>query len=342
MTRCCSAVPASTPTVAGRPTSAAYPASTSPRNAKTITPALAVIAIAEQRVAVATRSGRRNGQDEQRHGDDAPADPEERGEQPRGEPDGDEAHRRIVRAWPVGSFWWPSLLAVAGVAASGSAARTPPKGTAMYLVQHDKRLCPSPDCGGYWVALANGVRTRCGDGEAAGGCYVARTVDRYGRPFTRDIPEGALVRGAIELGLRLGDHVLDRLRVWAVYAPAGTATAEGGYYRVVDRGIRCIRAPCFSYNAGAVNAFLPVFVSEVDLQAAGAPAGQIDARSGRAAHEGRPLRTWTLRADPGRRAGLSGAAPLPQSAAASRLSTSHARRTSSSVVRKFPTARRSW
>lgn len=168
------------------------------------------------------------------------------------------------------------LLAVAGVAASSSAARTPPKGTAMFLVQHDKRLCPSPECGGYWAALANGVRTRCANGQATGGCYVARTIDRYGRPFTRDIPEGALVRGAIELGLRLDDHVLGRLRVWAVYAPVGTATAEGGYYRVVDRGIRCIRAPCFSYNAGAVNAFLPVFVSEVDLQAAGATAAEID------------------------------------------------------------------
>ena len=168
------------------------------------------------------------------------------------------------------------FLAIAGVAASGSAARTPPKGTAMFVVQHDKRLCPSPDCGGYWAALANGVRTRCGNGKAAGGCYVARTVDRYGRPYTRDIPEGALVRGAIELGLRLGDHVLDRLRVWAVYAPAGTATAEGGYYRVVDRGIRCIRAPCFSYNAGAVNALSAVTVSEVDVRAAGATAVQID------------------------------------------------------------------
>jgi hypothetical protein len=168
------------------------------------------------------------------------------------------------------------LLAIAGVAASGSAARTPPKGTAMFVVQHDKRLCPSPDCGGYWAALANGVRTRCGNGKAAGGCYVARTVDRYGRPYTRDIPEGALVRGAIELGLRLGDRVLDRLRVWAVYAPAGTATAEGGYYRVVDRGIRCIRAPCFSYSAGAVNALSAVTVSEVDAQAAGATAAEID------------------------------------------------------------------
>lgn len=168
------------------------------------------------------------------------------------------------------------FLAIAGVAASGSAARTPPKGTAMFVVQHDKRLCPSPDCGGYWAALANGVRTRCGNGKAAGGCYVARTVDRYGRPYTRDIPEGALVRGAIELGLRLGDHVLDRLRVWAVYAPAGTATAEGGYYRVVDRGIRCIRAPCFSYDAGAVNALSAVTVSEVDVRAAGATPVQID------------------------------------------------------------------
>jgi uncharacterized protein DUF6748 len=150
----------------------------------------------------------------------------------------------------------------------------------MFLVQHDKRLCPSPDCGGYWAALANGVRTRCGNGQAAGSCYVARTIDRYGRPYTRDIPEGALVRGAVELGLRLGDRVLDRLRVWAVYMPTGTASVGGGYYRIVDRGVRCVRAPCFSYNAGAVNALLPVFVSEVDLQASGAAAAQIDRARG--------------------------------------------------------------
>jgi hypothetical protein len=168
------------------------------------------------------------------------------------------------------------LLAVAGTAVSSSSARTPAKGASMFVVQHDPRLCPSPACGGYWVALANGVRTRCGNGQAAARCYVARIVDRYGRPFTQDIPEGALVRGAIELGQKLGDRILDRLRVWAVYAPAGTASAGGGYYRVVDRGIRCIRAPCFSYNAGAVNALSPVFVSEVDVQASGATAAEID------------------------------------------------------------------
>jgi len=171
------------------------------------------------------------------------------------------------------------LLAVTGVAASGAAARTPRSGTAMFLVQHDMRLCPSPACGGYWVALANGVRTRCGNGQAAARCYVAHTVDRYGRPFTRDVPEGALVRGALEPGQKFGDRVLDRLRVWAVYAPAGTAAVGGGYYRVVDTGIRCIRAPCFTYRAGSVNALVPVATSEVDLEASGATTAEIDRAS---------------------------------------------------------------
>jgi hypothetical protein len=167
-------------------------------------------------------------------------------------------------------------ITIAGTTVSSASARTPAKGTSMFVVQHDPRLCPSPACGGYWVGLANGVRTRCGNGRAAARCYVARTVDRHGRPFTQDVPEGALVRGAIELGLRLGDRVLDRLRVWAVYSPAGTATAGGGYYRVVDTGIRCIRAPCFSYRAGTVNASLPILASEIDLQASGATAAEID------------------------------------------------------------------
>ena len=162
------------------------------------------------------------------------------------------------------------LIAVAGITAAGAPARTPPTGTSMFMVQHDPRLCPSPLCGGYWVALANGVRTRCGNGQAAPRCYVAHTVDRNGRPYTADLPEGALARGAVELGQRFGDRVLDRLRVWAVYAPVGTATVSGGYYRVVDTGVRCIRAPCFSYRAGQVNGSSRVLTSSVDLEAAGA------------------------------------------------------------------------
>ena len=60
-------------------------------------PASAVIPIAPSDDAVATRSGKRDEEDEQRHGDDAPADPEERGEDAGREADPDEPeHRRIV------------------------------------------------------------------------------------------------------------------------------------------------------------------------------------------------------------------------------------------------------
>ena len=169
-----------------------------------------------------------------------------------------------------------AILLAAGVAVSGAAARTPPTGTAMFLVEHDPRLCPSPLCGGYWASLANGVRTRCGNGQQQTRCYAARAVDRYGRPYADEIPAGSLVRGAIELGETFGDRRLDQLRVYAVYAPAGTAAVSGGYYRVVDNGIRCIRAPCFSYRAGQVNGSSRVTISEVDLQASGAPAGAIE------------------------------------------------------------------
>ena len=146
----------------------------------------------------------------------------------------------------------------------------------MFIVEGDPRLCPSPLCGGYWAALANGVRTRCGDGQRQTRCYTARAVDRYGRPYVNEIPTGSLVRGAIEPGLRLGERTLDRLRVHAVYAPAGAAAISGGYYRVVDNGIRCIRAPCFSYRAGQVNGSSRVTISQVDLQASGAPAAAIE------------------------------------------------------------------
>ena len=167
------------------------------------------------------------------------------------------------------------VLAIAGIAASGTGARTPPSGTAMFTAEADPRLCPSPLCGGYWVALANGVRTRCGDGRRQARCYVSRAVDRAGTPLDRELPVGALVRGAIERGQRFVSHRLDQLLVRAVYAPAGTADPGGGYYRVFDTGIVCVRAPCFSFRAQGVNGSSRVTASSVDLQASGASAAEV-------------------------------------------------------------------
>jgi hypothetical protein len=140
----------------------------------------------------------------------------------------------------------------------------------MYLVEHDLRRCASPRCGGYWVTIANGARTRCVDGLRQPRCYVARARDGRGRPVG-DIPEGALVRGAM-----VSSHDgLGALVAGAAYAPAGTAVAGGGWYRVVDNGIRCVRAPCFSYTAHSVNARTRIRVSDLDLQASQAAASEI-------------------------------------------------------------------
>ena len=164
-----------------------------------------------------------------------------------------------------------AMLAVAaGATAPSSGARQPPTGTAIYVVRHDLRLCPSPMCGGYWVAITNGARTRCTDGLRHVRCYVARAFDWSRHPIG-DIPEGALVRGAMDSGR---DN-LDELFVTAAYAPAGTATVSGGWYRVTDNGIRCVRAPCFSYTVTQVNGRTRGPVSSLDLQASRASAADI-------------------------------------------------------------------
>jgi hypothetical protein len=176
----------------------------------------------------------------------------------------------ISRVGVVAGVFLFAAVAVAG------AARQPPSGTAMYVVRVDPRLCPSPMCGGYWVAIANGARTRCQDGLRHPRCYVARALDKRGRAAAR-IPDESLVRGAIDIGR----DDFGELVATAVYAPAGTAPVSGGYYRVVDNGIRCVRAPCFSFTVTQVNGRTRGPVSTVDVEASRATDAEV-ARARRA------------------------------------------------------------
>jgi hypothetical protein len=163
------------------------------------------------------------------------------------------------------------LLVALAVVASASARSSAPG--AVYTIQGDPRMCPSPLCGGYWVALANGARTRCADGDQAPRCYVAKAVDQTRRPVT--VPTGGLVRATLE-PFAAGE--LGKLGVVVVslaYEPAGTAPVSGGYYRVRDTGVRCIRAPCFSYRAEQVNGSARVTTSGLDLAASGATQAEL-------------------------------------------------------------------
>ena len=171
-----------------------------------------------------------------------------------------------------------TLVLVSAVVATSTAARQPPTGTAIYIARVDMRLCPSPLCGGYWVAIANRARTRCADGLRYPRCYVARAVDTASKELD-GIAEGSLVRGAMDLGR----DDLGELVATAVFAPVGQATVAGGYYRVTDTGIRCVRAPCFSWRATQVNGSTRAAVSGVDLEAANATTSEV-ARARAALH----------------------------------------------------------
>ena len=176
-----------------------------------------------------------------------------------------------------------ALLAVVAAVSAGSGWSQPPIGSGVYTVRADPRLCPSPLCGGYWVALANGARTRCVDGTRRAQCYVARAVDEDRHPLEVSVPDGALARADLESWDFEGFGKLGVLAVAAVFAPAGTAPVSGGYYRVVDTGIRCIRAPCFSYRATQVNGSTRTTTSDVDLQVAHATPAEV-ARAQAALH----------------------------------------------------------
>ena len=159
-------------------------------------------------------------------------------------------------------------LAAALVAAMPTGAGPPAVGSAQYLVRPDLRLCPSPRCGGYWVALANSERTRCVDGALRTRCYAARATDEERHPLPAGIPDGALVRGALEPWAFEGFGRLGVLVVAVIRAPVGQRAAAP-IYRVRDTGIRCVKAPCYFMRAARVSSTSVAAVSELDLDGVG-------------------------------------------------------------------------
>jgi len=169
------------------------------------------------------------------------------------------------------------IAAVTAMAAAVPATGGPPLvGPMYYAVQPDPRLCPSPLCGGYWAALANRSRTVCHDGARRPRCYVASAVDEERHPLEVGLTAGALARAEIEPWSFKGFGELGVLVVADVWAPTGRAPPSGGFYRLRDTGMRCIRAPCFSLRASRLNGSLRVTVSDLDLEATRATAEQLE------------------------------------------------------------------
>jgi hypothetical protein len=146
-----------------------------------------------------------------------------------------------------------------------------PTATYFRVLGRDRRLCPSPLCGGYYVQRVN---------LAAGPTYVA-AIDYNGLA----LDPGA--RAAVERGLGLlRGRLVPRMlggRSYMVLAvgeawlsSSGPRPPAGTFYRLQDNGIVCITDPCFSLHLAALNRLYATDVSGLDLTPSGAPAEEIE------------------------------------------------------------------
>ncbi len=138
--------------------------------------------------------------------------------------------------------------------------------SSFYSIRRDLRRCASPMCGGYFVKLVNQSRTRCADGRYKSECYVAR-IEWNAQPEPQD--DRALVRGSVTRADRRDRFGL--LLAREVWLPAGNNQASGTFFRVRDRGIRCIAAPCETHEEAKLNTLVRRNIAGVDLSGAGAP-----------------------------------------------------------------------
>lgn len=139
--------------------------------------------------------------------------------------------------------------------------------SSFYSFRRDMRRCAAPRCGGYFVKLVNESRTRCADNRFQRECYVAE-IDWRGQ--SEPDSDRALLRGTIRLeGHRHGAYGV--FRVTEVWQAASANQPTGTFYRVRDRGLRCVAAPCPTHHEATLNSTASRNVAGVDLSGANAP-----------------------------------------------------------------------
>ena len=134
--------------------------------------------------------------------------------------------------------------------------------SSFYSFRRDLRRCAAPRCGGYFVKLVNQARTRCADNRFQSECYVSEI--NWGREPQLDNERG-LLRGSIRARGRFG--VFRVTEVWQAASENQPATR---FFRVRDRGIRCIAAPCPTHHEATLNSTASRNIAGVDLSGAGA------------------------------------------------------------------------
>jgi hypothetical protein len=158
------------------------------------------------------------------------------------------------------------LFATPGLDTTAPAVDSLASTSTYYTIRRDVRRCASPMCGGYFIKQVNQARTRCANGRSMAEWYVA-SIEWNGLPEPDS--DGALVRGTLSSrGDRRGTYGV--LRAREVWTAAGTNQPSGTFFRVRDRGLRCIAAPCETHHEAKLNTSVSRNVAGVDLSGAGA------------------------------------------------------------------------
>ena len=147
------------------------------------------------------------------------------------------------------------------VAASEDAITGAPSNAGYYVVTHrDLRKCVSPLCGGFFVKRVNQATTLCADGTQQVECYVASiTISGMGLStreadgFRADLESGKALVKARSYKTKFGATTLGTLKASEGWVAASGSAADGTFYRVADNGLRCVKAPCPSTTAYALN-----------------------------------------------------------------------------------------
>ncbi|MBL8603462.1 MAG: hypothetical protein JNK72_16175 [Myxococcales bacterium] len=163
--------------------------------------------------------------------------------------------------------------ALDGAEAEAEEAQVSGPGFVYLRLRQDTRRCVSPLCGGVFVSRVNYRTMRCADGVYRGECYAA-TVDTTAltdeaASVARD--QGVVLRGRIEAQTYEGFGNLGRVVVteaWRPGAPDRTSALQ--IERVRDTGLRCVRAPCPSFEAVVLNRTQRDTLTGVNLVSIGA------------------------------------------------------------------------
>ena len=135
--------------------------------------------------------------------------------------------------------------------------------SSFYSFRRDLRRCASPRCGGFFVKLVNQSRTRCADGRSQKECYVAE-IDWRGQ--AEPDSDRGLLRGTIRRKGQFGEF-----RATEIWQAASANQPADKFFRVRDRGLRCIAAPCPTHHEATLNSTASRNIAGVDLSGAGAP-----------------------------------------------------------------------